>query len=604
MIESLKKIYSLFPRSEHVKLLVLFAMMFLASLLEVLGIAMIPGFIGAVSDPQAVLDYPVVGDWLAAMGITTSREMVLWGACAMIAIYLFKNLYLAFFTYLKKKYVADRGVELQDRIFKAYMTAPYSFYINRNSAELLRNVAGEVNKLINGTVMPFLELTLNVIMFTFIMGGLIFVEPIITLVSMVVLGGFGGFFLHYTKQKTNEYAQKDREARAEKNKAVLEGLGGLKDARILNREGMFLDRYHTHADLSKRASIYRFVISRMPKYIIETLAVLGILMIAIIMITEGRSNTEILTVLGMFGAATVKLMPVIQVVISQVTNMRYNAFSVYAVYDDLMLLENQDNPLREKILDGGKEARTEIITLQEQIEVDSVDYSYPNSEEVVLKDIDITVPRGSVVALVGATGAGKTTLVDLILGLLEPTRGTIKVDGKEIGRNLRGWMKNIGYIPQSMYLLDDSIARNIAFGIPEEEIDQEKLWDAISAAQLGDFIKRLPKGADTVIGERGVRLSGGQQQRVGIARALYNNPQVLIMDEATSSLDNLTEKFVVNAIEELRGDRTIIMIAHRLTTVKNCDVIYMMKEGRVVDWGTYDELLDKSRDFRQMSLIE
>lgn len=599
MLDSLKKIYKLFPGKDRIKIFILFGMMLVASLLEVLGIGMIPVFVTTVAEPDKILQYPVVGDMLKDVGITSSKSLVIYGALLLMVVYFVKNIYLAFFLYLKKKYVENRGIYLQDRMFRAYMTAPYSFYINRNSAELLRNVGGEVYKIITGTLMPFIELVLNLTMFLFIIGTLLIFEPLITVVSVIILGSGGYFFLQYTKEKTSEYGKEIREARTEKNKAVIQGLNGFKVARVMNRENAFLDHYRHYAIRSKIAAIYEYVVSNLPKPIIETLAIAGILSIALIMVWQGREVGSIVPVLALFGAATVRLMPVINMVLSQVTKIRYNAHSVYAIYDDLQILENNHNEFRKEVLSDHKK-----LDFQGQIVLKSISYQYSNSDEYAVQDISLSISNGSAISFVGPSGSGKTTLADIILGLLKPQEGLILADGIDIYTNIRGWQKNIGYIPQSIYLLDDTIKRNIAFGISDDDIDEGNLSDAIQAAQLEELINRLPKGVETVVGERGVRLSGGQQQRIGIARALYNNPQVLVMDEATSSLDNLTEKFVIEAIERLRGDRTIIMIAHRLTTVQNCDTIYMMKEGQVVDQGTYDELLKNSKDFRKMSLAE
>ncbi|MCC5943264.1 MAG: ATP-binding cassette domain-containing protein, partial [Balneolaceae bacterium] len=270
-----------------------------------------------------------------------------------------------------------------------------------------------------------------------------------------------------------------------------------------------------------------------------------------------------------------------------------------AIFKDLELLEGKYIEFRKKILSEAKK-----LKFEDEIELKNVSYSYPDSNEQAIKDISLTIPKGSAVAFVGPSGAGKTTLVDVILGLLTPLSGSINADGVDINENIRGWMKNIGYVQQSNYLMDARIFRNIAFGVPDEEIDKHKMYTAIGAAQLEELIERLPLGLRTRTGERGTRLSGGQQQRIAIARALYNNPQILIMDEATSALDNITEKYVTEAIERLRGDRTIIMIAHRLTTVKNCDTIYMLNEGKIVAEGTYDELLENSDEFRRMSLVD
>lgn len=599
MNDSLKKIYHLYPAKDRVKLVILFGLMMLASLLEVLGIGMIPVFVIAVSDPDQLLQYPILGDLLLAADITSAEQMVVYGAIMLIIVYVAKNTYLGFFIYLKKRFVANRGVQLENRLFKAYMASPYTFYISRNSAELLRNVTSETKKVVEGTMLPFLELALNLTMFVFILGALLYLEPLISVVTILFLGIGGGLFLRYTREKNREYGMEDRMARKMKNKTVLQGLGGLKATRVLNRELLFLDDYKEWAERSKVANIYKYVVKTIPKFIIETLAVIGILLIALILVWEGRAITAIIPVLALFGAATVRLMPVFNQVISQVATLQYNAPSVDAIYDDLKLLEEEYQNVRKDILSGN----VKKLELTREVSLKDIHYSYPDQKDKAVNGVSLNIPRGSAIAFVGESGAGKTTMVDLILGLLEPQKGAISVDGVNIEENIRGWQQNVGYIPQQIFLLDDSIRRNIAFGIPDDQIDEEKITAAVKASQLEELIERLPNGLDTIVGERGVLLSGGQQQRIGIARALYDNPQVLIMDEATSALDNVTEKFVIDAIEQLRGDRTIIMIAHRLTTVENCDTIYLMKNGRVTEQGTYHELIESSLEFRKMNLI-
>ena len=600
MLDSLKKIYRLFPRKDRVKLLILFGMMMMASLLEVLGIGMIPVFVMAVSDPDSLFQYPVLGDMLLAVDITSAEQLVVYGAVLLIVVYVVKNIYLSFFLYLKKKFIANRGVQLENRIFKAYMASPYTFYISRNSAELLRNVTSETKKVVEGTMLPFMELALNITMFIFILGALLFLEPLITVVTILFMGIGGGLFLKFTREKNREYGKIARNARKMKNKSVLQGLGGLKATRVLNRELLFLDEYGGWAEKNKVADIYKYVVSKIPKHIIETMAVIGILLIALILVWEGRAIAAIVPILALFGAATVRLMPVFNQVISQTATIQYNAPSVDAIYEDLQLLENEYQNVRKDILNSN----IEKVPLHNAISINDLHYHYPNQDDKAIDGISMDIERGSAIAFVGESGAGKTTMADLILGLLEPQTGKICVDDVDIETNIRGWQQNIGYIPQQIYLLDDTIRKNIAFGIPEDLIDEEKVQAAVEAAQLQELIERLPSGIDTVVGERGVLLSGGQQQRIGIARALYDNPQVLVMDEATSALDNITEKFVIRAIEQLRGDRTIIMIAHRLTTVKNCDTIYLMNEGKITEQGTYDKLLEHSDEFRRMSLVD
>lgn len=599
MFDSIKKVYKLLPRSEKYKFLFLFLMMIIASFIELLGIGIIPAFIIAIADSDIVFNTPVVGDMLKAAGIQTPKALITFSAILLMFIYVAKNVFLILYNYLKVKFVKKRLVILQNRLFKAYLTAPYTFYLNQNSSVLLRNVTSEVNKVITGTLLPLLEITLHVMMGVFIIGSLLYLEPLITVVTMIVMAGGGGLFLKITRDKITDAGRQDRRARASMNKVVLQGLGAFKDTRVLKREKMFLDQYDKYAFQSIRANIYKSLVGSFPKAIIELLLVLGILSITLIMVWEGRDFAIIIPILALFGVAGVKLMPIFANIIKVSNDLRYNAASVQVVYKDLKFLEKRFSGFKKELLDDAQR-----LELKNVIELKNVSFNYPENDEKVVRNVSLTIPKGSAVAFVGPSGAGKTTIVDIILGLLEPESGTVKVDGVDIRDNIHGWMSNIGYIPQSIYLLDDRIFRNIAFGIPDDEIDEHKLNSALDAAQLKELVEKIPMGLKTRIGERGVRLSGGQQQRIGIARALYNNPQVLIMDEATSALDNITEKVVIESIDRLRGDRTIIMIAHRLTTVKNCDMIYMMQDGSVINQGTYDELITNSKEFRKMSLIE
>jgi len=599
MYQSLKKIYSLLPRKDHIKFGLLFLMMIVASLFELVGIGLIPAFVISIAEPQKIFDLNVIGDLLLDNGIDNSQKLAFFGAALLIVAYIFKNSYLTFLQGWKQRLVLNKKLVLQNRLFKAYMTAPYTFYLSKNSAELLRNVNGEVGKIITGTILPLMDISLNTIMFLFIIVTLFALEPVITIITVLMMGGGGYLFLRITQKKTEDSGRISRLASGDMNRMILQGLGGFKEARVLNRENLFLKQYNRFAKNGIGAHIYQTVVKSLPKPIIETLLVVGILTVTLIMVYEGRSFSEIIPVLTLFGVAAVKLMPIFNTFIQQITSIRYSADAVHAVYEDLNYLENNYPQFRESILSD-----TERMKLDDRISIQNVSYQYPESDEYAVKNINLDIKKGTAIAFVGASGAGKTTMVDIILGLLEPVQGKILVDGVDISTNLRGWMKNIGYIQQSDYLFDERIFRNIAFGIPDSEVDDEKLNSAIEAAQLNELINKMPRGLRTRVGERGVRLSGGQRQRVTIARALYNNPQVLVMDEATSALDNITEKYVIEAIERLRGDRTIIMIAHRLTTVKNCDVIYLMDEGEVVAQGTYDELLEENKQFRRMSLVD
>ena len=598
MIESLKKVYALLPKGDVKKLIILFIMMIVASFLTLLGIGTIPVFVAVVLDAERVLATPVVGPFLEMIDIQTPQRLVVFSAGILIVVYFFKNMYMLFYDYIMSKFMLNRKLMLQNRLFDAYMQSPYTWFIGRKSSELLRNVNNEVSRILDGTLRPLMLISLHSVMAVVIITALIIVEPLITGVGILFFGGFSWLFLKLTRSKIEFYGSESLHHRNWMNFMVLQGLGGFKDARVLNRERHFVKGFNKHADKHRHYDLWHSVINSAPLYVIELIALTGILFIAIVMVLQFRELTSIVTVLAMFGAATVKIKPSITTIIANMNALRYNVFSVDAAYRDILKLEGvKTKQIHNEVGKG-------LLELRDTIELRDVHFAYPATKHPAVKNISLTIPKNSAVAFVGESGSGKTTLVDVILGLLEPQKGEVLVDGINILPNLPGWQKNIGYIPQFIYLTDDTIRRNICFGIPDEEVDEEQLGKVIDIAQLATLIHSLEKGVDTIIGERGVRLSGGQRQRIGIARALYHNPQVLVMDEATSALDNITEKFVVEAFNRLKGEKTIIMVAHRLTTVQNCDTIYMMKNAEIINSGTYDELLLTSAEFREMSLVD
>ncbi len=572
-------------------------MMLFAALLEVAGIGMIPAFVSIVAEPEKILNYEPVDRVFAFLGITTSRDLLIWGGVALISIFVIKNLYLIAYFYILSRFVYNRNYMISQRLMKSYMQAPYTFHLQRNTAELLRNTTQEVRLVVQQVVKPGLEITKEIVMVVSIITFLVIMEPLITLIVFIVMGSTVGGFLMLTQKKMRSFGKEEQKLRMEMIKSVNQGLGGIKDARVLNREEEFIESFRKAAFRSSRLLATKNFISKIPKPVVETVAVGGIMLIAILMVLQGRPITSIIPILALFAMATMRLLPAIQKITSTMTSLRYNIVSLDPLYEDMLELA----PYRKNFLADRK--KHERITLQKKIECKDVHYHYPESDEQALKGVSFVIPKGKAVAFTGASGAGKTTVVDLLLGLLDPQKGQILVDGLDIRDNLSAWQRNIGYIPQFIYLGDETLRKNIAFGVPENEIEDEKVWNAIKLAQLEDTVNQMPDKLDTVIGERGTRLSGGQRQRVGIARALYHDPQVLVMDEATSALDNITEKQIIEAIDQLKGERTVITIAHRLTTVMKCDMIYFMMDGKIQSQGTYDELVKKSEKFRVLAEV-
>lgn len=578
------------------KLIVLFLMMIVAAGLEVVGIGMIPAFVAIVAAPERVMELDLLQPLFSYLGIGTDTDLLLWGALALLGVFVLKNVYMITFAYFEAKYLFNRRYIISHRLMRAYMRAPYTFHLQRNTAELLRNATGEVNVLSNVILSNILKMAKNGLMAVSIFAFLLYVEPLITLMIFVLSGLGAGSFILLTQKKMKLYGEEEQERRKEMIKAVYQGLNGLKETRVLNREDEFIEKYRYEAQKSTKLMAWIKFIQQVPKPVVEITAVLGMLLIASILVWQGRPIGAIIPVLTLFAMAVVRLMPNIQALSSMYTNLRYNIISLKPIYEDLKGLENASATLVKD------RANKNQLKLKEGIEVCNLGFSYPGSSEKAINGVNLSIKRGQAIALVGESGAGKTTMVDLLLGLLKPTEGDILVDGMNIHDHLSGWQRNIGYIPQSIYMADDTLRRNVAFGVPEKEIDNGRVIEAIELAQLRKTVGNLPDGIETIVGEQGARLSGGQRQRVGIARALYHDPQILVMDEATSALDNITENNIIKAIENLKGERTIITIAHRLTTVKNCDQLYLMEEGRIVQHGSYNELIDSNRAFRKMAL--
>ncbi len=600
----LKKIFTLLPPGDKFKLQLLLLMMIIGAFLEVIGIGMIPVFVSIVATPERILGINQLAPVWEIFNIGSNEELLVYGAIFLICIFIIKNIYLVYYRYTLTHFIWKRYIIIGSNLFKRYMYAPYEFHIRRNTSELLRNVTQEARYIALNLMTPFLTVAIDFVLIIAIFTLLLWIEPLITIIVLLLLGGAGGVFLKLIKGKTQKYGETAQQDRKSMILSVNEGLGGFKDARILNRELWFYNRFSAHLRSYSQSQAFKEVASSINKPVIETIAVTGILIITLILYWQGRGLEVIIPILALFAVATVRLMPAIQNVTSVITSLRYYSYSVKPVYEDSMELKSYSGKSRKsEKSDNNSKYSFRKLNFVSEIRFKDITYAYPNSEIQAVNGISLIIPKGCAVGFVGASGAGKTTLVDLLLGLLKPQQGNIYVDNKDIHTDLNAWQRNIGYIPQFIFLADDSIKHNIAFGLPDDEIEGEKLQNAIEAAQLSELLRSLPDGVDTIIGERGTRLSGGQRQRIGIARALYHNPQVLIMDEATSALDNITEKYIIEAIEQLKGDRTIIMIAHRLTTIEKCDRLYFMKDGQIEDSGDYNELIESNLEFKKMALL-
>ena len=567
---------------------------------QMLGIASIVPFIALVMEPDLVLD----NEWLLRayhlFNFQNPQSFIIAVGVAMLLIIVSSNAISALGTWLKLKFVWHSNHRLSCLLLQKYLSSPYPFFLNKNSAELTNSVLGEVKHLTSSFMLPLLMLVTSGLSVIFIMVMLFIVDIIVSLVAVLVLGGaYAVIFLSINKQLTKRGTLRI-ETNIRRYKVVGEAFGGIKEIKVVHRENYFLKEFSKASLENVRHQAWNVVVSQMPKYALETLAFGGIILFVIILLLRQGDVQQVVPIIALFALAGYRLMPAFQQIFNTFTEMQFNQEALNRIYRDITEGEKDDLPFV-----VSREALPEPLPFQKEIRLQNITYYYPNTQLPVVADLNLVIQRNTSVALVGITGAGKTTLADIILGLLVPQKGAMLIDGLPVDeKNVLRWQLNLGYVPQQIYLKDDTVANNIAFGLKEKAINQETLEKVARIANIYDFItQELPKGFDTMVGERGIRLSGGQRQRIGIARALYHDPEVMVFDEATSALDGMTEDAVLHAMENAARLKTLVIIAHRLTTVKNCDAIYLIDKGKIVDSGTYEELLEKNPQFRSMAKV-
>ena len=592
-----------FDRRDRLRALELLALMLLGAAFEALGIAAVLPFVALIDDPQALERYAVLRRLYQLSGLASSRTFLIWCGVGLIAVYSFKALYLAGLSYLQYRFIVDAQVALSRRLLTAYLASPYAFHLQRNSAELQRVLNSDVLLVFNNVLVPTFRMLIELMVVAAVMVMLIVVAPVPAMLAIAVLGGTSVAFYAAIRRTTAAFGKAQTSRFGEMIQWVNQALGSVKEAKVLGRERFFVDAYARSSTEYARAARFFGAASELPRLGIESFAVVGMLLVIVLLLLREQDLQRLIPTFGLFALAAVRLMPSLNRIVAGVTALRFFRASIDALYQDLADLEAgppaglPDEPpatARRLAVPGG-------ARFTRAIEFRQVSFRYPGGHELALDDVSLTIERGQSVAFVGPSGSGKSTLIDVMLGLLPPSEGRVLVDGGDIHDDLRAWQGQVGYVPQSVYLLDDTIRRNVAFALADEAIDDRRVWDALAAAQLADFIGGLPEGLDTPVGERGVRLSGGQRQRIGIARALYHDPAVLVLDEATSAVDSAAEDAILREIAPADCGRTVILIAHRLTTIENCAALFVLKRGRLVASGSFADLLEASDDFRSLA---
>lgn len=592
MLKILLRLKKIFKKEDIPALLGLFLGIILNSVLEILGIGLILPFIALLGKPGLLETNAILGNVYAFLHCGSFTQFMIFIAAGIIGVFVLKNLLLFFVGLRQSRFILRRQAQLSARLLRAYLLSPYSFHLSRNLAQMQRNL-GLVVSVMQGVVLPMFNSITEAVLILGLFSVLAFKYPLLTgLVAVTLVAGLAIFFF-LVKNKLSQWGGIYNHYAGLLTQQVNQGLGSIKETKLMGKEDFFIARYALYGQECARQMTKADVVTKSPRLFIETIVVAMIMGVMIWLLSFGTPSGQIFTIISLFAIVALRLMPSLNRISSSWTSIKFYLPSLEEVYGDLVYCEGIDRD-RKARASGGE------ISFARSLDMRDVGFSYENAKVRALDHVSLSISKNSTVGFVGASGAGKTTAIDLILGLLEPTEGSVTADGKNIHDNLRAWQNKLAYIPQAIYLCDDTIKNNVALGLEAQEIDEAKVWHALRLAQLEDFVRSLPQGLTTKIGERGVRLSGGQRQRIGIARALYNSPEVLVMDEATAALDNETERAFMDSLELLTGGMTILIIAHRLSTVRHCDKIFLLKSGNVIADGTYDQLLEQSPEFLAM----
>jgi ABC-type multidrug transport system fused ATPase/permease subunit len=594
LIGTYRKLFSLFDQTERRRFWILTGVMLLVAAAEIAGISAVLMLLNVLAAPETIQSSRTLSWLMHLSGLESAFSFQIGLALLVLCVVMAGLAVKALGTYATIRFSLMRGYAISSRLLAAYLSQPYAWFLDRNSAELEKNVLNEVDGLVDRVILPCLRLVANSLLVLAILGFLLLVDPLVTLFSGGVLGlGYGLIYLRF-RGRLHRLGRVMMDAFENRFLVAQEATGGIKDVKLMGLEASYVRSYSTAARTAAQSGATMGAMSELPRFALEAITFGTMLaLILLLLLKSGGNVTEIVPTLGVIAFSTMRLLPSLQQIYHSLVALRGATAILDAIVTDFR--STPALPLADAV-------RTQPLRLERALELDGVSFAYAQAEKPTLRGVDLVIPARTTVGIVGGTGAGKTTLVDLILGLLTPDEGELRVDGVRITpENMRAWQGTLGYVPQTIFLTDETIASNIAFGVPKDQIDMAAVERAARIAALHDFVvSDLPQGYQTFVGERGVRLSGGQRQRIGIARALYRDPTLLIMDEATSALDNITERVVMEAVNRIRADKTIILIAHRLTTVKTCDTIFLMDRGRLLAQGRYDELLAGNATFRRM----
>lgn len=580
----LKKLYEIFTPRERMQAILVFIASLVTAFFQAFGVASIFPFINVIMNPDIIQQ----NKWLSLLfnkgHFTSINFFIFFLGIAVFLVVILSSAISAITTWAKTRFTLGKNHSLSRRLLTVYLSQPYEFFLQKNSSELGKNVLSEINQLTSQLILSFFDIIINGLMVIIMVGMLFMVDIAVTIGAIIFLGGSYGLINYFVKNKLKEIGRERIEANRGRFRMANEALTSIKTTKIMGIESYFLNSYSYFSSRYARYNVFAHVVGEVPRYLIEAVAFGGIIFFIIFMIARKESVIDFIPLLSLYAFAAYRTLPALNRLYNAITSVYYNIAIVDKIYEDMIEMAPQ------KKLSPKSDISTTKLSFNKTIKLQNIRFSYKDSSFEVINNIELTIPKNSVIGFAGPTGCGKTTLVDIILGLLKPQKGEIIIDDTEIDDdNITSWQRKIGYVPQEIYLSDDTILKNIAFGVQDKDISCEQAQYAAQIAAIDNFIENeLPKKYDTVIGERGIRLSGGERQRIGLARALYRNPEVLVLDEATSSLDGTTEEHVLKAIQSAAQSRTVIMIAHRLNTLKDCDQIYILEKGKIIGQGKYE----------------
>lgn len=578
MKDIFKKFNKVLNKKQKSRVVVLIFMILIGAVLETLGVSMIYPLIETVMMPE-VFEQNAMIVWICnVLGYTSAEQFVTFMLLTLIFIFIFKNLYLLLLYYVQHSFITNSQYRISRDLLKVYLNRPYEFYLNASTGDIMRTVYSDSTGIFN-LLLQCMQFVTEFMVAIFLGTYLLIIDPVMTIVMGILLVGITLLSSAFLKPRISRIGEESRQQQSKMYKTIMQSINSVKDVKVYAKEDAFLGIYRKYGKRYYNLARDHEVLSSVPRLAIEAFSLSGVLAYMAVMMKLGQNVQTMVPQLSAFAVAAVRLLPSASRINTYLANIAYYRPTLDYVYANVELPKNVD----ERAAEAKAVTETDKLKFHDCIKVEQLYYKYPNTDKYIFENARMQVPYGKSVGIMGPSGAGKTTVVDIMLGLLRVESGTITCDGVNVLEHYGQWLANIGYISQTINMVDDTIRANIAFGVDVDDIDDARVWQVLEEAQLADFVRNLPNGINTVIGERGVRISGGQRQRVGIARALYHDPEILILDEATSALDNDTEAAIMEAIENFHGRKTMLIIAHRLKTIENCDIIYKVENGKITE---------------------